>query len=197
MSNMKARKASAKAHNKKNGYALMHDILFIGLGIALAIALSKSGIIDGLLSFVHEYYVVASFIAGVFFTSAFTLAPSSVALARIAEHAPLPQVAFWGGLGAMFGDLILFFFIRDRFAEDLKGAFKKATLRKFMHTFHFGFLKWLAPILGALIIASPLPDEFGISLLGMSKIRTAVLVPVSFVMNVLGIYLLVAFAALI
>ena len=191
---MVSRKISQK---KKGGYALFHDVLFITLGIAVAIALSKSGALDLVLSLLSDYHIIASFIAGVFFTSVFTLAPASVALARIAESSPLHSVAIWGGLGAMFGDLILFFFIRDRFAEDIKSVFKKSTVKRFMHTFHFGFLKWLAPVLGALIIASPLPDEFGISLLGMSKIRTAVLMPVSFIMNVLGIYLLVVFAALI
>jgi hypothetical protein len=49
-------------------------------------------------------------------------------------------------------------------------------------------------VLGAFIIASPLPDELGLTLMGMSKVRLAVLVPVSFVMNAVGIYLLVWFA---
>ncbi len=43
------------------------------------------------------------------------------------------------------------------------------------------------PMLDALIIASPLPDEFGVSLLGLSKVRVAVLLPIAFVMNFLGI----------
>ncbi|HEY4478659.1 MAG TPA: hypothetical protein VI775_02350, partial [Candidatus Paceibacterota bacterium] len=59
---------------------------------------------------------------------------------------------------------------------------------------HFGFLKWLSPLIGAFIIASPLPDELGVALLGMSKIRIAVLIPLSFTMNILGIYILIFFA---
>jgi hypothetical protein len=97
----------------------------------------------------------------------------------------------------MCGDLILFFFIRDRFASDLMKAIKPAKIRHIMHSFHFGFLKWLSPIIGALIIASPLPDEFGISLMGISKVRVVILLPVAFAMNVLGIYLLIEFSHLI
>ena len=52
-------------------------------------------------------------------------------------------------------------------------------------------------MLGAAIIASPLPDEIGLSLMGMSKTRVAVLIPVSFAMNALGICLLAQFASLL
>jgi hypothetical protein len=45
--------------------------------------------------------------------------------------------------------------------------------------------------LGALIIASPLPDEFGLALMGISRMRALVLMPISFVMNALGIYCII------
>ena len=182
---------------KKNTYALVYDIVIIVIGIFFAIVLSNLGFIDFFVSITKDYYILSSFIAGIFFTSAFTLAPSSVALASIAEKAPIPQVALWGGLGAMCGDLILFFFIRDRFYNDIVNSIKPKTIKHILRSFHFGFLKWIAPIVGALIIASPLPDEFGIALLSMSKVKTAVLMPVSFIMNALGIYLLITFASFI
>ena len=73
--------------------------------------------------------------------------------------------------GAMLGDLIIFFFIRDRFADDIIHSMKPSVSRHVLNSFHLGFLKWISPILGALIIASPLPDEFGLTLLGLSKTR--------------------------
>jgi hypothetical protein len=169
----------------------------ITIGIFLAILLSKTGILDLVINNFINHYVLASFVAGVFFTSAFTIAPASVALVHIAEYAPLNWIAVWGALGAVCGDLILFFFIRDRFTEDLKRAIKPSTLKYIVKSFHFGFLKWLSPIIGALIIASPLPDEFGITLLGISKIRLSFLIPIAFVMNILGIYLLILFGHLL
>lgn len=177
--------------------ALVRDFLMIFLGIVIAIVFVKTGLLDLLVSSLEGYVIVASFVAGIFFTSAFTLAPASIALVSISQYAPTSTIALWGGLGAMCGDLILFFFIRDRFAADLMKAMKPARVRHILHSFHFGFLKWLSPVLGALIIASPLPDEFGITLMGISKVRVAVLMPIAFVMNVAGIYLLIQFSHLI
>ena len=179
---------------KKDAHALAHDVIIIALGIVIAVVLSKYGIIDFLISLFKDYYIIASFITGIFFTSVFTIAPSSVAFASIAENFPLPQVAIWGGLGAMCGDLILFFFIKDRFYDDLISTIKPKTMKHILRSLHFGFLKWLSPLIGAFIIASPLPDELGVALLGMSKIRIAVLIPLSFTMNILGIYILIFFA---
>ena len=176
---------------------LMHDITMIIIGIFIAIIFVKTGLLDLILHTVSDYYIVSSFIAGIFFTSIFTLAPSSIALIKITEYAPIPGVVIWGALGAMCGDLILFFFIRDRFADDLIRAMKPATVKHILHSLHLGFMRWLSPIIGALIIASPLPDEFGITLLGMSKVKTSLLIPISFVMNMLGIYLLIEFAHLL
>ncbi len=177
-------------------HELVKDILFILLGVIIAVVLSWIGFFDWFIGLMGNG-VVASFVAGVFFTSAFTIAPASVTFAHLAGTVPINTLAIWGALGALCGDLILFFFIRDRFAEDLKRSFKPSFIKHIAHSFHFGFLKWLSPILGAIIIASPLPDELGLTLMGLSKTRIVLLVPVSFVMNLLGIYLLVWFASVI
>lgn len=185
----------AKRKNTKKD--LLRDLLMIAIGIVIAILLVKTGTLDLIISWFKDYYILASFISGIFFTSAFTIAPSSVSLVHIAHTAPIQNVMIWGALGAMCGDLILFFFIKDRFAKDLIKAIKPKTIHYIMHSLHLGFFKWLSPVLGAAIIASPLPDEIGITLLGMSKIRLSLLIPVSFVMNMIGIYILIAFSNLL
>ena len=177
-------------------YQLLRDLLYIILGAALALILSRSGLLDALLAVLGNGVIIC-FVAGIFFTSAFTIAPSAVALTHAAENFPIQTVVIWGALGALCGDLMLFFFIRDRFAEDLKRSFKKSFVKHLARSFHFGFLKWLSPFLGALIIASPLPDELGLTLLGLSKMKLIVLVPIAFAMNALGIYLLVQFSYLV
>lgn len=174
---------------------LIKDILFICLGIFIALVFSRSGFLDEIIGFLGNG-VMASFVAGIFFTSVFTIAPASVAMIHLVQNTPIGTVVLWGALGALCGDLILFFFIRDRFADDLKHSFKPSFVKHIVRSFHFGFLKWFSPILGAFIIASPLPDELGLTLMGLSKMRVIVLVPISFFMNALGIYLLVYFASL-
>ncbi len=52
------------------------------------------------------------------------------------------------------------------------------------------FFRWLTFLAGGLIIASPLPDELGISLLGFSKMKTSWFIPLSFAFNFIGILLI-------
>ena len=169
---------------------LRKDFFLIITGVALAIFLSRIGFIAWFINVLGEP-AIASFVAGIFFTSVFTVAPAAVALANI--EAVNTTVAVFGALGAMFGDLVLFYFIKDRFANDLLNSLKPSLVKHFLKSFHLGFLKWLSPILGALIIASPLPDELGLTLLGLSKTRLAILMPVSYAMNLLGIILILWF----
>lgn len=85
------------SRNKKNAKALVHDVVMIAVGIAGAVILSKTGAIDFAVTAFKDYYILASFFAGIFFTSAFTLAPASIALVHIAENSPIGGVALWGG----------------------------------------------------------------------------------------------------
>lgn len=171
---------------------LIKDFIFVLIGIFIAIVLSRLGIVDLLVNAIGND-IVASFLSGIFFTSVFTVGPSSVALVSISEASHF-TIAFWGAIGALFGDLVLFYFIRDRFSDNLVSSIKPSVVKKVISSFHLGFMKWLAPFLGAIIIASPLPDELGLTLLGLSKTRIAVLIPISLVMNFLGILALLFFA---
>src|SRR3989304_3240061 len=53
--------------------------------------------------------------------------------------------------------------------------------------FRLRFFRWLIAFLGALVIASPLPDELGLMMMGFSKMRTLFFIPISFLLNSLGI----------
>ena len=173
-----------RAHARKN---LKEDLVAIGASVALAWFLISSGALVTFLAATDAGKIFESFVIGIFFTSAFTIAPAAIFLAELSQSISPWMVALFGALGAMCGDLILFLFIRDRLTEDIKGLFPKSAVRHFLNSFHLGFWKWLSPMLGAFIIASPLPDEFGVSLLGLSRVKVAVLLPVAFVMNFLGI----------
>jgi hypothetical protein len=63
-----------------------------------------------------------------------------------------------------------------------------------MATPYFG---WLAPVVGALVIASPLPDELGITLLGIARLRNWQFVVLSFIFNFAGIFAIVSLHELI
>ncbi|MEN9561421.1 MAG: hypothetical protein RIQ56_694, partial [Candidatus Parcubacteria bacterium] len=63
-------------------------------------------------------------------------------------------------------------------------------MRRWLHYVRLGKYKWFAPVLGAIIILSPLPDEFGLALLGFSKLKIWVVLLLAFVLNAIGIYAL-------
>jgi membrane protein DedA with SNARE-associated domain len=171
---------------KKARRELAKDFIFILVGVLIAVTLSRLGVIDDFIKLIGNE-ISASFMAGIFFTSVFTIAPAAIALTNIAD-VPIFTISFWGALGALCGDLILFYFIRDRFAENLISSIKPSVTKNVLNSFHLGFMKWLSPLLGAIIIASPLPDELGLTLLGISKTKISVLIPISFVMNFIGIF---------
>jgi hypothetical protein len=86
--------------------------------------------------------------------------------------------------------LIIFRFFKDSLAEDVLYLIKITGFKKLIPIFRSKFFKWTVPVLGALIIASPFPDELGLVMLGLSKTKTLIFVPLSFALNFSGILIL-------
>lgn len=183
-----------KLHEDSPYKYLGRDMFFILISVLFAGVLVRFGVIKNIIGIAEEGKIIGSFLAGVFFTSAFTISPASVAIAELSHTMSMWVLAFCGACGAVVGDMILFLFIRDRFADDLERALRAYHDRKLTRFFHRKFFHWLTPLIGAFIIASPLPDEMGITMLGISKIRTRNLIIISFIMNFAGV-LLVALVA--
>jgi hypothetical protein len=172
------------------GYVI-EDIAIIVLSIFTAIILVQTQVLANILSSTQEYKLFGSFLAGMFFTSIFTTAPSIVALGEIAQMQSVFIVAFFGALGALIGDLVIFRFIKDRLSDHLMELMKHqvaGTKLKFKH--HLTFFRYLTFFVGGIIIASPLPDEIGIGLLGLSKMNMKWFIPVAFIGNFVGILLI-------
>lgn len=172
--------------NQKNN--LTRDIGAIVLSIIVAIILIKTGAIEEILKQTRDLWFLDSFIAGMFFTSVFTTVPAMVALGEIAQSSQsVLLVAIFGGLGALCGDLIIFRFMRDRFGEDIMRLIRTSGNGRLRSIVRLKSFRWLTFFFGALVIASPLPDELGLTMMGFSKTKTLLFVPVSFVFNFLGI----------
>ncbi|MEK7155306.1 MAG: hypothetical protein AAB734_00320, partial [Patescibacteria group bacterium] len=144
------------------------DILIIATSISLAVFIAQHDLVARFMNTVG-FLPVEAFIAGFFFTSLLTLAPAGVAFAEMAQAAPAMQLAAWGAAGAVIGDLLLFFFVRDAISDDVMALLRGSWLRKIKVLFKTPFLSWAVPVAGALVIASPLPDEVGLAMLGLSK----------------------------
>lgn len=173
---------------------LIRDVGIVIISIFVAIILVRLQILDAVLSAARSTQLLGVFVSGLFFTSAFTTPLSIVALGELSLTVPVWTVAVIGALGAMIGDLIIFTFIRDTFQEDIEEYLKIHPHRKIQHFFRKRMFRWLTPCIGALIIASPLPDELGLALMGMSRMKRRDLIVISFLFNFFGILLIAGLA---
>ncbi len=137
---------------------------------------------------------IGSFFTGIFFVSTFTVAPASIALFNFAQvYNPL-MIAFTAGIGAVIGDYLIFRFLKDSVFEEIKPIFMKLGISNLSRLMSTPYFAWLAPVIGALIIASPFPDEIGVGLMGISKLKNWQFLTISFLLNSLGILLIITLA---
>ena len=183
----------------KTDYRLLIDLGIIAAGVALAALFINTDIVETLLHTTRSVGLISSFVAGIFFTSVLTTAPAVAALAEIAEAQGMIITAVLGAAGSVVGDSILFYIMRDRISDRLiRFAARLLPKRRRVSLLDPTVTRWLLFALAGVVIASPLPDEIGISILGLSKVNPTLFIPVSFFFNFVGILVigLIAGAAL-
>ena len=107
-------------------------------------------------------------------------------------------LALIGAFGCVTGDLIIFRFIRsDSLNGEINDLFGKKRIRRILKLLHTPYFSWMLPILGAILIAAPGPDELGISLMGLSKLNMINFIFVSFCLNLISMSAILGIATLI
>lgn len=178
---------------KRNGNEnhILQDVALIVLSVLIAVLLVRTNVLASLLTSTEELGVWGAFVAGMFFTSIFTTAPAIVTLGEISFLQGIFSTALFGAAGAVVGDLIIFRFVRDRFSGHIAEIMAHQSVwRRFHLLFKRRFFRWITFLVGGFILASPLPDELGIAVLGFSKMRVKYFALLSFVFNFLGIVLI-------
>lgn len=160
--------------------------------LVLFLLIAKTTFVHDIIAHIGTWGYPGIFITGIFYVFTFTAVPALAILnAFTAIHAPL-TIAVIAGLGSALGDFLIFRFVRDEITEELKPLFKKmegsTTVYRLFHTPYF---LWLTPILGAFIIASPFPDEVGVGMLGMARMKNRLFIPISILLNTIGIFLII------
>lgn len=170
---------------------LLKDFIIVIFSIIVALILVKTHAIEELLLSISGFVVWGSLIAGMFFTSIFTVVPAAVALANIASESGLPVVvALFGGIGAMLGDYVIYRFVKGSVSEDIMGVLKEAPRDRLKAMLARPMFRWVLFMIGGFIIASPLPDELGLVFMGISKMETKYFMMLSFAFNFVGILLI-------
>ena len=168
---------------------LVRNIALLIGSFLLAILLVKAGFLNLLLSRAGGV-LFGSFVAGFFFTSVVTIGPATVMLVSLTHAQDILAIALIGALGSVAGDLILFYFVRDRISDDFLALLGHKRSIRWKHILKSPTFHWLTPVIGAIVIASPLPDELGLAMMGIVKVPTSVFIPLSYAMNFIGIFLL-------
>ena len=182
--------ASRRNNTSRTNWAL------VGVSIIVAIGLLQYQPFHDFLFGLGSWGYLGIFIAGIFFAFTFTISTAIVVLLLFSQTIPAWEIGLIAGFGATVGDFFIFKFIKDHLIErasNLLRKFRKSPLTQVAKTRYF---KWTLPILGAIIIASPFPDEIGMALLGIAKVKTYQFMILSFVLNVIGITLIAAAAGI-
>lgn len=165
------------------------DVAVVFASLVLAYWIGTTQVVELLVESLGDASILATIIAGAFYTSGFTVGPAAVLLYTISLSTSAVGTVLWGTLGAVLADYLIFLFIRDRFSEDLL-----AILRiKWPHLFKRAttpFARAVCYVLGVAVIVTPLPDEIALAFLGVSKTSTLGFFPIVVVANIASISLI-------
>jgi len=87
--------------------------------------------------------------------------------------------------------MLILRFVERSLLRDLRYVIKRIRGDTLVSVFHLKLFSWIVPLAGAIILASPLPDEIGIAMMGFSHIKPSIFIPLSFFLNFLGILFII------
>lgn len=159
--------------------------------LIFSLFLFTTGVLFAAIGVIQTVPLLAEFVAGFFYSSFITSALAVFMISILSQTHPTLQIALIGGFGSMLADLVLFKFARLIFF----GSFSPLTLNlrfsKTIKALHQNpAFNLIAPILGGLIIASPLPDEVGIAIFGLTRLPTLAVALLTYSLNTIGIFIL-------
>lgn len=170
-----------------------HTLLAFG-SVALFVLTLDTALVQTLLSRVNSLGLVGIFISGLLFVSFFTAAPALVLLLAAADNFSPLTIAIVAGAGSLAGDWIILKIFEERIAYELLPLAKKFKLFPLLRLLRLKIFRPIALGLGILFIMTPLPDEMGVALLGLSHLKLYKLLVLCFILNAFGIYLIVLVA---
>ena len=168
------------------------NLTLVFLGIIFAFILSESAEFHRFLLQIGDLGYLGAFLAGILFVSTFTVATGAVILFILAEKLSPLEIGIIAGLGAVVGDFTIFRFVKNDLVSEIEPIYEKLGGNHLTKVLHTKYFSWTFPVFGAIIIASPFPDEIGVSLMGISKMKTYQFLIFSFILNALGIFLIVS-----
>src|SRR3990167_3523767 len=149
------------------------NLTFLVFSLVLAYFVLRNETLHNYLLHLGNFGYIGAFLAGILFVSTFTVATGAIILLVLAETLSPLEIGLIAGLGAVVGDMLIFRLVKDSLTNEIEDIYNQMDRKKHLKKlFHSKYFNWLLPVLGSIIIASPLPDELGVSLMGISKMNT-------------------------
>jgi len=191
------------------------NTLLLMVSILSAYYLLKLRNFEDFLFGLKNFSYVGSFFSGVLYANSLTLAPSVSIFYLLGKKLDPFLIAAFGAAGSMLGDYLIFKFVKDNLMKELKLLSEEVFNTTnyyfqnsiFYHLFPFSNLalskkfkimmlkasrsktyNLFIKLVGFFFIASPLPDELGIALLGITGQETKRFLFLSYLLNFTGIF---------
>lgn len=174
-------------------------LLALLICMALAYVLFRANLFKESAAILNSHGYISIFLAGFLFAYGFT-APFAVGFfISLAPQVNVFIAAALAGAGALSADLIIFQFIRTSFQNEFDRLKLTRVFQKIRALFenHFSnkLKKYLLWSIAGFLIASPLPDEFGVSLVsGFTNLDKKIFIAISYLLNTLGILVILLLA---
>ena len=148
---------------------------------------------------VSKYLII--FIGGLLFSFGFTT-PFAIGIFLTTNPENIFLASIIGGLGALASDMVIFNIIKLSFMDEFNRLEHTKPIKKMSSLIKTKINEkirvYLLYTCAGLIIASPLPDELGITMLaGLTAIKLSTLAKISFTMNALGILIMLAISRIL
>lgn len=163
--------------------------------IVFAYAIFKNPLVGSFFQNLGDLSYLGIFIGGLLFSFGFTT-PFAIGIFLTSSPSNILIASLLGGFGAMLSDLFIYKIIKITFMDEFNKLKKtpyfkeieketNAIPRRIKHYLLYAF--------AGIIIASPLPDEIGVSMLaGLSHVKLISLGIISFIFNTLGVFILLS-----
>lgn len=169
-------------------------IFLLIFSIILAYFIFKNPNIVNWMNQLEKFSYFGIFIAGMFIAIGF-LAAFAVGFFIVIHPQNLLLTTFIATLGALASDMLIFKFIKISFMDEFDKLKKTKAVNNIKTIFDkslgIRIRHYILYLFAGILIATPLPDEMGVSLLaGLTTIKPKILAIISFILHFVAIYII-------
>lgn len=178
-----------------------HKLFLLLLAIIFAYFIFSQQGVQNMISGLDKLSYLGIFIAGILLAFGFS-SPFSIGFFITTRPENLFLAILIGGVGTIVGDILIFKSIKlsfmDEFKELEKTEIVKTIENAVKHNKNILIRHYLLYLFAGIIIASPLPDEIGISMLaGLTTIKISTIMWIGFILHSFTIFLIFCFTRIL